>query len=213
MCTCYDNVSKDLCQALAGVTKRLCTEYVDPECLAPFLASRLIALDKKPGVCPIGVGDTARRIIAKAILLTLKSDILDMTECLQLCAGQTAGCEAAIHAVQSTFETSDCEALLLVDAKNAFNSLNRQTALRNIKTLCPLFATPVINIYRHSTDLFVGGDVIKSAEGIPREIHWLCLYTLLQLAIPLIKKLTQDTTQIWYGDDAASMGKMNHVHK
>ena len=44
----------------------LCTELVDPATIAPLMASRLIALDKNPGVCPIGIGDTARRIIAKA---------------------------------------------------------------------------------------------------------------------------------------------------
>ena len=70
LCTCYNSASRDLCQAFAGVAKRLCTEFVDPANLAPLLASRLVALNKKPGVRPIGVGNTARRIIAKAIMMT-----------------------------------------------------------------------------------------------------------------------------------------------
>ena len=147
LCMCYDSASRDLCQALAGVAKRLCTEFVDPANLAPLLASRLVALDKKPGVRPIGVGNTARRIITKAIMMTLRDNILDVTGTLQLCGGQTAGCEAAIHAVRHMFNDNECEAVLLVDPTNAFNCLNRQTAMRNIRTLCPLFATPVINIY------------------------------------------------------------------
>ena len=65
-------------------------------------------------------GNTARRIIAKAIMMTLRDDILDMTGTLQLCAGQTAGCEAAIHAVRHMFNDNECEAVLLVDATNAF---------------------------------------------------------------------------------------------
>lgn len=80
-------------------------------------------------------------------MMTLRDDILDVTGTLQLCAGQTAGCEAAIHAVRHMFNDNECEAVLLVDATNAFNCLNCQTAMRNIRTLCPLFATPVINIY------------------------------------------------------------------
>ena len=100
---CYDSASRDLCQSLAGVAKHLCTQFVDPANLAPLLASCLVALDKKPGVRPIGVGDTARQIIAKAIMMTLRFDILDVTGTLQLCAGQTAGCEAAIHAVRHFF--------------------------------------------------------------------------------------------------------------
>ena len=39
------------------------------------LASRLIALDKNPGVRPIGIDDTARRIITKAILDKTKKQL------------------------------------------------------------------------------------------------------------------------------------------
>ena len=148
MCYDYKYASSDLCQALADVTKRLCSEFVDPVSLAPLLGSRLIALDKDPGVRPIGVGDVARRIISKTLLTILKDDILDAAGTQQLCAGETAGCEAAVHSVRSISDNPDCEAILLVHASNAFHSLNRQLALRNISMSCPLFATPVINIYR-----------------------------------------------------------------
>ncbi len=50
-----DLLSADLCQALAEVAKRHCTTYVDPKSIAPFVACRLIALDKNPGVRPIGI--------------------------------------------------------------------------------------------------------------------------------------------------------------
>ncbi len=43
--------------------------------IKPLLASRHIALDKNPGVRPRGIGDTARRIIAKAILTIISTDI------------------------------------------------------------------------------------------------------------------------------------------
>ena len=212
LCTCYDSVSRDLSQALAGVAKRLCTEFVDPANLAPLLASQLVALDKKPGVRPIEVGNTARRIIAKAIMTTLKDDILDMTGTLQLCAGQTAGCEAAIHAVRHMFNDNECEAVLLVDATNAFNCLNRQTAMRNIRTLCPLFATPVINIYRQKIDLFVGGEVLESKEGTTQgDPLAMAIYAIA--TVPLIKRLSQEVTQIWYADDAASMGKIHQIRE
>lgn len=46
--------------------------------------------------------------------------------------GHIAGVEAAIHAVQISYENKNTEGVLLVDASNAFNSLNRSTALRNI---------------------------------------------------------------------------------
>ena len=42
----------------------------------------------------------------------------------QLIAGQEAGAEAAIHAMQDIFANEDTEAVLLIDAENAFNSIN-----------------------------------------------------------------------------------------
>ena len=140
---------------------------MDPKCVSPLLACRLIALDKNPGVRPIGIGDTARRIIAKAILNIARPDVQDISGCLQLCGGQISGIEAAVHAVQTTFESDENKAVLLVDTSNAFNSLNRQVALYNIKRLCPLLATILINtyMYRAPTELFVDGGAILSQEG------------------------------------------------
>ena len=79
LCTFFGEKSDDLCHSLVLMAKRLCTctEYVDPVLLSPFLACRLIALDKNPGVRPIGVGEIVRRIIAKAALEIVRPDILD----------------------------------------------------------------------------------------------------------------------------------------
>ena len=77
LCTSFHSASWDLCHSLASLAKRLCTSFVDPKGLSAFLACRLIALDKCPGVRPIGVCETARRIISKAILSTIKDDIQD----------------------------------------------------------------------------------------------------------------------------------------
>ena len=96
------------------------------------MACRLIALDKKPGVHPIGVSEIPRRTIAKAIMSVLRYDVMEAAGPLQLCAGQIAGIEAAIHAVRSTFECEGTHGVLLVDASNAFNALNCSTALLNI---------------------------------------------------------------------------------
>ena len=77
---------------------------------------------------------------------------------LQLCAGQIAGTEAAVYVVRSLFGHADSDAILLVDASNAFNSLNRSVALHNIQKLCPSLACVLINTYRSPASLFVSGD-------------------------------------------------------
>ena len=42
------------------------------------------------------------------------------------------------------FEAHETDAVLLTDASNAFNTLNRAAALHNIRVLCPTLATYVI---------------------------------------------------------------------
>ena len=96
--------SDDLCSALACVARKIATLNVDPNGLAAYTACRLIALNKNPGVRPIGVGEAARRIIGKAILKVIKPDVLRVTGNLQLCAGQEAGAEAAVHAIRTLFQ-------------------------------------------------------------------------------------------------------------
>ena len=161
----FHATSADLCWSLALVAKRLCSSLVDPDSVASFLACRLIALDKHPGVRPIGICEVPRRIIAKAVLSITKQDVLDAAGLKQLCAGQIAGVESAIRVVRQCFEDPETEGVLLVDASNAFNSINRQSALLNIRHLCPSLATILINCYRNPVSLFVGGSTLYSEEG------------------------------------------------
>ena len=65
LCTSFKSASINLCHSLAITAQHLCMKFVDPLAIAPFLACRLIALNKNLGVHPIGIGDTARRITAK----------------------------------------------------------------------------------------------------------------------------------------------------
>ena len=79
-------------------------------------------------------------------------------------------CHLALTGVKglshTVFEADDTDAALLIDASNAFNALNRATALHNIRVLCPVIAVYAINTYRKSARLFItGGKEILSAEG------------------------------------------------
>ena len=76
---------------------------------------------------------------------------------MQVCAGQKSGGEAAIHAMCNIFEEDETDVAILVDASNAFNSLNRAAALNNIRVLCPLIATYETSTYRVPARLFVVG--------------------------------------------------------
>ncbi len=99
------------------------------------------------------------------VLRVTRGDIQDAAGSVQLCAGQIAGVEAATHAVQKCFHRDETEAVLLVDASNAFNSLNRDAALHNIRFICPSISTILINTYRAPSELFIDGEVLLSREG------------------------------------------------
>ena len=77
------------------------------------------------------------RINGKCIEWVMKKDIQEATGPLQMATGLQSGAEAAIHFMKEIFDDEQRDAVILVDASNAFNSLNRNAALHNIEILCP----------------------------------------------------------------------------
>ena len=104
----------------------------------------------------IGVGEIIRRVLGKAIAQIFGADICHAAGSQQTCAGQEVGVEAAIHAAREIFQMESTEAVLLIDAENTFNRLNRQTALLNIRHICPKISTYLINTYRLPARLILG---------------------------------------------------------
>jgi hypothetical protein len=166
----YGNIGKDLRSAIAKLTQKLCTQMIPDETsssIEAYVANRLIPLLKAPtGIRPIGIGEVLRRIVGKAVITEIKPEIMESAGCLQLCAGQKAGCEAAAHAMRDIFEEEETDGVLFIDASNAFNSLNRKALLHNIGYLCAPMATYIKNCYQKPSRLFIsGGKELKSAEG------------------------------------------------
>ena len=124
----FGDANVDLRKALANFIKKICTE-VSAVSIEAFVAYRLIPLDKNPGLRPIEVGEILRRITGKVIVSVLKKEVVSSAGSLQVCAGQEAGSEPAIHAMEKIFKEESTVAVLLVDAENAFNSINRKVFL------------------------------------------------------------------------------------
>lgn len=105
--------------------------------------------------------------------------------------------------MRTIFEADDIDAVLLIDASNAFNALNRSASLQNIRALCPPMAIYAINTYRQPARLFViGCQALESVEGTAQgDPLAMSLYAIsLQ---PLITQLqvSSATKQCWFADN------------
>ena len=214
----FSSKSKQLAENIAAMARKLCTKNVIPEHLEAYTACRLIPLDKKPGVRPVGIGEVLRRIIGKAISRVLQSDMVGATAPIQVCAGLSGGVEAAVHGLRRIFNDDETEAIILVDADNAFNRLNRTAALHNIQFICPEIATYLINTYRNPARLFISNSdkELLSEEGVTQGDN--CAMGKYSCSLmPLVQTVAQSTSdaskvkQVWYADDAAGGGKLDEV--
>lgn len=153
-----------LCRALVTCCNKLCSGYVDPNDLSAYTACRSIPFDKTPGVCPIGIVEVVHRILGKANMRVVKFNLIDFVCPLQYCIELKAGCEVAFHFMSQTFECNITDAILLVDASNAFNSLNHSTILLNIEAIFPALPPILINRYHLPSTLYINSYSIPSQE-------------------------------------------------
>ena len=95
-------------------------------------------------------------------MMIFTKDITDRAGPLQLSVGQEAGAEAARHAMQDISANEDTEVVLLIDAENAFNSINPKVILHNLNFIHSI----ITNSYIAPARLFIiGGGKILPQEG------------------------------------------------
>ena len=63
------------------------------------MACCLVALDKRPGVRPVEIGETLRRALAKLVMRVSGDQAKTACGNIQLCAGLKSGIDGATHAV------------------------------------------------------------------------------------------------------------------
>ena len=78
----------------------------------------------------------------------MKKDIQDAAGLWKMVTSLHSGAEATMHSMKEIFDDEQTHEVILVDASNAFNSLNRNAALHNTQILYPQFSTILINTYR-----------------------------------------------------------------
>ncbi len=121
---------------------------------------------------------------------------------------------------KENYDENDPEAVLLIDARNAFNELSRFSMLWTVRHLWPAGARFVFNCYRHASTLFVRRDFdfceeILSREGIAQgDPLSMILYGLTLTPIAeKIRENVKDIVQPFYADDVALAGKSSDISK
>ena len=77
-CKSFKRSSINLCESIATLTRRLCTEFVDPLTIEPIAVSK-----GNDEVRPIGVGVVIRRIIGKCVTRVAKQDLINASGAMQ----------------------------------------------------------------------------------------------------------------------------------
>ena len=150
--------------------------------------------------------------------LATRDDIADLCEVDQLCSGLKGGIEGAVHAMRELFEEhhADGWGLLLVDASNAFNSLNRVAAIWNSRIQWPQYSRFLFNTYRGYASLVLQDkkktEFLLSKGGVGQGDP-LSMYMYAAAVMPLIKSLSKPSTwvQNWYTDDSSCTSKLAHL--
>ena len=75
------------------------------------------------------------------------NEIISSVGSSQVWAGHDAGCKSLIRAMQTIYQDETTEAVILVDASNAFNLINRNVFLHNISIRFPSISIYVRNCY------------------------------------------------------------------
>ena len=122
--------------------------------------------------------------------------------------------QAATNAMQTIFKDPLTEHVILVDASNAFHSLNREVALHNIKIACSSFTSILISTYRTSSRIIImGGAEIQSTEYKTQGDNLvMSFYAIATIQIQQLLRTTfHGVKQVWLAEDATGAGSLKSL--
>lgn len=131
---------KKLSASLTKLSNLMLSGKVNKDICSILYGAKLIALTKKDkGIRPIAIGSTYRRLTAKIACKDVREHVGSYLQPKQIGFSIKGGCEAAVHACRTYIKTNkgSRKVILKIDFKNAFNSVERDDMLRNIRTKSP----------------------------------------------------------------------------
>lgn len=203
-----------LLDCLAKLCNFLLSGQLNPEVCPYIYGASLCALSKKGGgLRPIAIGSTFRRLVAKLGCRAVREEMAAYLRPFQLGFGIRLGCEAAIHATRAfTQDSRNKECVIVkVDIKNAFNSVERDVLLSEVREKVPSLYPFLFQVYSSPSNLFYNGSVVLSQVGAQQgdPLGPLVFSLAIQKAISELKS----PLNIWYLDDGTLGGRPEDVQQ
>ena len=165
---------------------------------------------------------TVAKTFCKLCLLVCGDEATEACGTVNLCAGLEAGIEGCIYAAKegwSEHNNGDEFGFTLVDARNAFNKINRTAMLWTVRHVWPSGSKFAFNIYKHFATLGIQGRgptdycFLLSEKGVTQGCPLaMVLYALglLTLTAHLISSMP-NLFQPWHAKDGAAGGKWDDI--
>ncbi|GJX12102.1 putative reverse transcriptase domain-containing protein [Tanacetum coccineum] len=198
----------------------LMARLVDGMMLGEYIASAPLTPLVKPGggIRPIVVGTVWRRLVSKVSAIMIGHSLNGYLDGLQFGVGVTGGSEAILHSVNRLIEAYRDDvglSMLLVDFKNAFNLVDREVMLREVRLHFPAISRWLEFCYSNPARLYYGEHTLWSCQGVQQgDPLGLLLFSLV--LHPLICKIRDSfilSLHAWYLDDGTIVGDTMVVGK
>jgi hypothetical protein len=139
--------------------------------VAPWLCGAvLMALPKKDGSArPVAVGETLRRLAAKVLCRSCQGQARTYLWPLQIGVALPLGAEVGAQVARQWCQrnqTNPDKVFVKLDFANAFNTVNRQTFLTEVRNRLPGLAPWVEYCYSSPSKLVFGSHTISSETGV-----------------------------------------------
>ena len=171
------------------------------------------------GTRPIAAGETLRRLTAKVLMQRPEvTKELRTLSPLQCGVGVSGACGLLSMGLQHLVNEAHGQgrqdwAVLQLDFRNAFNSLQRSVMLEAVSRRCPPAYTWIRSCYSEHTPLYCGSHMIPSCSGVqqgdpcgPAAFAW-GIHDLVE------DMRAADEWGGWYLDDAHILGTLDQLHR
>jgi Reverse transcriptase (RNA-dependent DNA polymerase) len=204
----------------AEITKwvnKLLSGSLDRE-VAPYIASAPLIPLRKPdgGTRPIAVGEIWRRLASKCAVRMVQGQLSNYLQPLQVGVAVKNGAESVIleaqHFVDQHGNNSN-KVLVLLDFKNAFNSIGRDAMFQQVRLHAPSISPWVEYCYQQGAVLYAGDACLASEMGVQQGDPLGPLLFALTIQ-PILVKVQQECQLDffrWYLDDGTIGGNVAEV--